>query len=256
MKTISYLFSVITTLLLAVLAACAQTTYTGTGDALGSSPGDGAGISSIVVNNTASTISFTINSTQNQASYIFYSIELQILGAPTGYTGFANPFGPAVGISTGENALIDTFGGSTTGGGATPYTYSGGFAAGTSVSYAAGGTGTTSSTIVVPLSSLGLSVGSSFYFDAVSTYTSFSNGGPQGAYGALDNLGYPSEADGSFHPYDGTTHYDSATDGSGTTFGSSATEYTVQPVPEPTTCVLMGLGTLVMVRRVLRRSAK
>jgi hypothetical protein len=236
MKTISYLFSVITTLLLAVLAACAQTTYTGTGDALGSSPGDGAGISSIVVNNTASTISFTINSTQNQASYIFYSIELQILGAPTGYTGFANPFGPAVGISTGENALIDTFGGSTTGGGATPYTYSGGFAAGTSVSYAAGGTGTTSSTIVVPLSSLGLSVGSSFYFDAVSTYTSFSNG--------------------SFHPYDGTTHYDSATDGSGTTFGSSATEYTVQPVPEPTTCVLMGLGTLVMVRRVLRRSAK
>ena len=121
-------------------------------------PADGAGFNSVVVNNDASTISFTMNSTQPQASYIFYAIELQIIRqAGSGYTGFANPFGPAVGISSGENALIDTFGT-----GATPYIYSGGWVAGSAVSYAAGGTGTTSTTITVPLTSLGLSAGSQF----------------------------------------------------------------------------------------------
>jgi len=250
MKTIVSLVSALTALV--VSSAMAQTTYLGTGDALGSSPADGAGISSVVVNNDANNITFTINSTQAQASYIFYAIGLQIIGqAGSGYTGFANPFGPAVGISTGENAVIDTFGT-----GATPYLYSGSFVAGSSVSYAAGGTGNTFSTITVPLSSLGLSVGNSFYFDVVSTYTSLAGTppGPQAAYGALDNLGYPSESDGAFTPYNGTSHYDSATDASGTIFGTSASEYTVT-VPEPATCTLLGLSTLVMVRRVMRRNA-
>lgn len=254
MKTIVFLISIATALVLAVLPAKAQVTYTGTGDALGSSPADGAGISSVVVNNTASTISFTINSTQPMASYIFYAIELQIIGqAGSGYTGFANPFGPAVGISSGENAVIDTFGT-----GATPETYSGSWTAHTSVSYAAGGTGTNFATIVVPLSSLGLTVGQSFYFDTVSTYTSQAGSppGPQSAYGALDSHGYPAESDDAFTPYNGTSHYDSVTDPTGTTFGTPATEYTVAAVPEPTTCALLGLGALVMVRRVMRRNAR
>ncbi len=141
MKTTASLISALA--VLAVSSAMAQITYPGTGDALGNSPADGAGFNSVVVNNDASTISFTINSTQAQASYIFYAIELQIIGqAGSGYTGFADPFGPAVGISSGENALIDTFGT-----GATPFTYSGSRVAGSAVSYAAGGTGTTSATI-------------------------------------------------------------------------------------------------------------
>lgn len=246
MKT---LFGITSAIVLAALSAEA-TSYTGPGTSLGGSLADGAGISSVVVNNTASAITFTINSSQNQASYIFYAIELQIVGqASSGYTGFSNPFGPAIGISSGENAVLDTYGT-----GATPYVYSGGsWIVNPTVSYSAGGTGTTSSTMTVPLSSLGLALGQSFYFDVVSTYTSYSSGGPQAAYGALDSTGYPAEANGSYNPYSNNTWYDSATDAT-STFGSGASLYTVQAVPEPSTWALMGLGLAGMMGRALRRS--
>jgi len=95
---------------LAVLPAQAAT-YSGPGTSIGSSINDGAGISSVAVNNTASTITFTINSSHSQASYIFYATELQIVGqAGTGYMGFSNPFGPVIGIGSGENAVLDTYG--------------------------------------------------------------------------------------------------------------------------------------------------
>src|ERR1017187_3784034 len=152
MKTTPSIIPALAALALTILPAEA-TTYTGPGTSLGSSPADGAAISSVVVNNDANNLTFTINSTQPMASYIFYAIELQTVGqAGSGYTGFANPFGPAVGISTGQNAVIDTYGT-----GATPYTYSGGWVTGSSVSYSAGGTGSTFATITVPISSLGLS---------------------------------------------------------------------------------------------------
>jgi len=247
MKNASRLTSLLAGLALTGLPALA-TTYTGTGDAIGSSPADGGGISSVVVNNDANNITFTINSTQAQASYIFYGIEIQIIGqAGSGYTGFGNPFGPAVGISTGENAVIDTYGT-----GATPYLYNSGWVAGSSVSYTAGGTGNTFATITVPQSSLGLAIGDTFYFDVVSTYTAQANSGPQAAYGALDNTGYLPESDGNYQPYNGTSHYDSATSG-GTTFGTPATEFTIQPVPEPGTCALVCVGVLGLVARVNRK---
>jgi hypothetical protein len=250
MKTITTIVSAMTLLALAALPMKAQSTYTGTGDADGTTV-DGDGFSSVVVNNTSSTISFTINSTAPMASYIFYAIEIQQVGqGASGYAGFVNPFGPAVGISSGVNAVIDTYGT-----GATPYVYTGGnFVTAGGIPYAAGGTLTTSATITVPLSSVGLSLGSSFYFDAVSGYTSTQNGGPQAAYGALDNTGYLPESDGLYEPYDGVAHYDSATS-AGTTFGTAATEYTVQAVPEPSTWVLMGMGALAMIRRSLGRKA-
>jgi PEP-CTERM motif len=251
MKSSLGIISAIIGAILAVLPAQA-TTYTGPGTSLGTSLADGAGINSVVVNNTASTISFTINSSQAQASYIFYAIELQIVGqAGSGYTGFSNPFGPVIGISSGENAVIDTYAA-----GATPYVYSGGWVANPSVSNDAGGTGSTFRTMTVPLSSLGLALGSSFYFDVVSTYTAYSSGGPQAAYGTLDSsTGYPAEANGSYNPYSNNTWYDSATD-INSTFNTGASLYNVvQPVPEPTTFALMGLGFAGIVgRKLLRRS--
>lgn len=233
---------------LAALPAAA-TTYTGPGTSLGSSLADGAGISSVVVGNDANNISFTINSSDPQASYIFYAVELQIVGqAGSGYTGFSNPFGPVIGISTGENAVLDTYGN-----GATAYTYNSGWVNNGSVSYTAGGTGDTFCSITVPLTSLGLVVGNSFYFDVVSTYTSWSNGGPQAAYGALDSTGYPAENNGSYNPYSNNTYYDSATDAT-STFASGASLYNVQVVPEPTTWSFLGLGLAGLIGRRLKKS--
>ncbi len=248
MKIASAIAFVTISLLLASLPAGAAL-YTGPGTSLYNSVNDGAGISSVDVENTTSTISFTINSSQPQASYIFYAIELQIVGqAGNGYTGFSNPFGPAIGISSGENAVVDTYGT-----GATPYLYSGGWVEGSTVSYTAGGTGDTDCSITVPLSSLGLNVGNSFYFDVVSTYTSWSDGGPQAAYGALDSTGYPAEANGSYTPYDNNTYYDSATDAS-STFNTGASLYTLAaPVPEPATWSFLGLGIVGMIGNVMRR---
>lgn len=231
MKTVSCLASIIAALTLAMLPAKAQVTYPGPGVADGTTA-DGNGITSVVINNDANNIIFTINSSAAQASYIFYAIEIQHIGqAGSGDTGLFNPWGPAIGISTGENALINTYGT-----GASALTYSGGtWTQNASASYTAGGTGSTFSQITLPLTSLGLSAGNSFYFDVISTYTSIQNGYPQAAYGALDNTGYLPESDGLYQPWNPNGHqsfYDSATS-SGSTFGTAATMYTVQPVPEP-----------------------
>jgi hypothetical protein len=236
---------------LAALPAAA-TTYTGPGTSLGSSLGDGAGISSVVVGNDANNISFTINTSDPQASYIFYAVELQIVGqSSSAYTGFVNPWSPQIGISTGMNALINTYGNAGSGGGATEFTYNSGWVQNDSVSYTAGGTGSTFCSITVPLSSLGLVVGNSFYFDVVSTYTSNPSG--QAAYGALDSTGYPAEANGSYVPYDGNTYYDSATDAN-STFNSGASLYNVQVVPEPATWSFLGLGLAGLIGRRFKKS--
>ena len=136
--------------------------YTGPGTSLGSSLADGAGISSVAVTNNATNITFTINSSQPMASYIFYGIELQIVGAPVGDTSLSNnPYtAPNIGISSGVNSLINTYGS-----GFDSYTWSGSWNHTGGTSYASGGTGTTSATITLPLSQLGLSIGNSFLFD-------------------------------------------------------------------------------------------
>ncbi len=246
MKTITSLLSILTTL--AVSSAMAQVTYLGTGNSLGSSPADGGAISSVVVNNDANNITFTINTTEAQASYIFYSVELQIVGqAGNGSASLVNPWGENIGASTGLNALINTWGT-----GSSALTYNGSWTQNASASYAAGGTGFNYATITMPLSSLGLSVGNSFYFDVVSSYASPSG---QSAYGALDSVtGYPAESDSSYEPWLGSNYYDSANAGaSGSTFGTAATLYSVTPVPEPATCTLLGLSTLALVGRAVRR---
>lgn len=250
MKTIVSTISALS--ILAVSSAMAQSTYIGTGNSLASSPADGAAISSVVVNNDANGITFTINTTEAQASYIFYSIELQIVGqAANGSTSLVNPWGENIGASSGLNALINTYSDS----GASALTYSGGsWTQNASGAYAAGGAGFDYATITMPLSSLGLTAGESFYFDVISTYASPSG---QSAYGALDSVtGYPAESDGSYQPWLGSNYYDSANAGaSGSTFGTAATLYTVTEVPEPTTAAVLGLGALLLIRRQFRRAA-
>jgi hypothetical protein len=245
MKTILSINSILAALALITLPAKAQITYLGPGVADGGGPADGGAISSVVVNNDANNITFTINSTQPMASWIFYAIEIQQVGlGGSGFTSLVNPWGENVGISTGENALINTWGT-----GASALTYSGGtWTQNASGSYAAGGTGDTFATMTLPLSSLNLSVGNSFYFDVVSSYASPSG---QAAYGALDNSGYLAESDNSYHPWAGGNYYDSAT-ASGSTFGTSATEYTIVAVPEPATLALLSGGAILLM--VLRRN--
>jgi hypothetical protein len=249
MKTVSIFISIIAALTVAMLPAKAQVTYTGTGNADGGGA-NGEGISSVVINNNATDITFTINTSAAQSAYVQYFVLMQYVGqGASGSTallnsaGALNGWGPSLGISTGENAFAATYNT-----GATPAFYSGGaWTQGSGVSYGAGGTGFTFNTFTLSLSSLGLSVGSQFYFDVVSSYP---NGVGQSAYGSLDSIGgYPAETDNSYKPYLGSNAYDAATDASGTTFGTAASLYTVSSVPEPAVSALLGLGALLMIMR-------
>jgi PEP-CTERM motif len=226
--------------------AARATVYTGPGTGDGTVANDGGAISSVDVSNDNNNISFTINSTQNMQSYIFFTVELQITGqAANGSTSLTNPFTPNIGISTGVNSEINTYGS-----GASTFTYSGGWNQTGFGSYAAGGTGSTFATITEPLSSLGLSVGNSFLFDVVSSYT---NPEHQSAYSALDSTGYPAETDNSYKPYLGTNAYDSATDAS-STFNTGASLYVVTAVPEPATIGLVALSGLGLMARRNKKS--
>lgn len=241
MKTLSRLAIGLAATAISLTLAHGQMVYTGPGVADGGGPGDGGAISSVDIANTASTITFTINSTEAMQSYIFFAIEIQ--DGPGGQTSLTNPWGPSAGISTGMNALVNTYGS-----GASALTYSGGiWTQNASGGYDAGGTGSTYATMTFALSSLGLSVGSTFNFDVVSSYT---NPSKQAAYGALDNTGYLAESDGSYMPWLGTNYYDSATAG-----GSTLNSYTITAVPEPRVTALLGLGGLMMAWRRWRTKA-
>jgi hypothetical protein len=262
MKKILSITSALGILAMVALPAQAQQTYWSPNSGwVNGAWGDGAGILSATVNNTASDITFNIATSQPMATWIFYAVQIQIVGqAGSGYTGLSNPIwgsgGPAIGISSGENAVVNfnTDGNNTA---ATAYKYSGGsWVTGSTGTYGAGGAGSSFATATVSLSDLGLSVGDSFYFDVVSTFTSWAGGFPQSAYNALDTTQNPKLTDGSASPWNPTvaTYYDSATDAGGTTFGTAASMYTVAVVPEPGTMALLSGGLIFLA--VQRRRAR
>lgn len=249
MKIVSLATSIIAASAMAILPAQASM-FTGPGTANGGGA-NGEGISSVVINNTASDITFTINTSAAQSAYVQYYVLMQYVGQGASgdatlfnSNGALNGWGPSLGISSGMNAFAATWNT-----GASAETFSGGvWTQNASVNYDAGGTGNSYVTFTVPLSSLGLSVGSQFYFDVVSSYP---NAAGQSAYGSLD-ISYPAETDNAYTPWNGTSAYDAATD-AGTVnlqFGTAATMYTV--VPEPVSSALLGMGVLLM---LIRRKA-
>ncbi len=246
MKTLVSVASVLTALAMTLLPAKAQVTFwSQNGGWVNGGYSDGVGIGSVVVNNTGSDITFTINTTQPMNTYPQYFVLIQQVGlGGSGSTALLNSanalngWGPSLGISTGMNAFLATWGG---GGGASAETYSGGtWQNNGGVGYA-GGPGNSFVSLTAPLSSLGLNGGSQFYFDVVSSYSPATG---QSAYSALDTLTNPKETDGLATPWNGTSAYDAATDSAGTVFGTAASLYVV---PEPTTLALWSGGAILLV---------
>jgi hypothetical protein len=253
MKTLPYVIPVLTLLALAASVAKGQSTYP-VGDLYGNYGDSSAGLSSVVINNDANNLYFTINLNPfaNISSsgdyYANYDIGMQVNGGAGGQTlingsyGFGtangNPYGDAVGISTGENFFIGSYlgNGSSYVGGAqlSAFTAGTGWSAYNSVGITQNNA-TPSVSFAFPLASFGLSPGSSFSFDVWTTYS-----GGQGAYDALDTTDPMTVAEPTA-PYSGGT-YDSAT-----APGSVLAVYTV--VPEPATWMLIGVGALTMIRR-------
>jgi hypothetical protein len=214
-------------------------------------------ITSVSITNDASNIYLTVNlnpsasigpSANHYANYEFgfqmgggAGGQTQINGTyGTGNPAAGNPYGNAVGISTGENYFIGSFlAGSGYNGGAQLYSYNSGTGwnqVDATMPVNQVNTGSPSLSFAFPLSDLGLVGGSTFNFDV---WTSF--GSPQAAYDALDNVGTGSPN----APYNSGTTYDSAT-ATGSTFAS--TTYTVT-VPEPATLALLGLGSVALLVR-------
>jgi len=207
-------------------------------------------ISGASVTNDGSNITFTIDLnpsadlTSTDASYVHYELALQT--GPGGYTTLSNPYSEQIGVSTGWNyyALGYVYTNNGTAGTPGADLYSGNSSGYTKITSAFTvtdvTTGTPSFTISIPLATLGLSAGSSFNFDAYTTYS----GGSQGAYDALDN---PTPTPGT--PYTPVTPYDSAT-ASGSQFGTAAYSYTVSAVPEPASLGLLGFAGVMAMRRL------
>ena len=239
-------------------------TYTDALNDTNGGSGPSVDISNVVITNDASNITFKINlnSTANigpTASYFGnYEVGIQVGGGAGGQTSIVgglygtgdptvgNPYSNSIGISTGMNYFIGSFLDTpTSSGGATLLSYSSGAGwtqivpasppappATTAEAITEVYTGTPSVSFTFPLSSFGLSVGSTFKFDV---WSSYGQPGGQGAYDALDNttLGTPppgGDATAYRTPNSGAEPWNGGTYDSATAPGSTLASYTVTSV--------------------------
>lgn len=229
MKNITNLVPIAATLILAGLPAQA-TDYT---DATGDFTGGVAALdlASVTVNNDATTLTFTLNlagdpTPANWYSY-FIGISKNSFGGVGGNLNGPGGWGKDIQMSTGG---MDYFiGGYPAYSGYSLLTWDGSAWTGTS---GAASQNTSSVTLSMNLSSLGLSAGNSFTFDVWTSDT--------GGDTVLDALSDNTARSWNSTPFD---------------TGANALTYTVAAVPEPATCTLLGLGALVMSRRLFRRPA-
>jgi hypothetical protein len=182
-------------------------------------------ISSVTVNNDATTVTFTINlggNPMNNNWYNYYiGISRNLYGGNGGNLNGPGGWGKNIQMSTGG---MDYFVGS--------YPSFAGYSlltwSGSAWNTTSGTASQNSSSVTIPvsLSALGLSAGNSFTFDVWSSDT--------GADTVLDAL-----SSGTPTTWNGTA-FDT---------GASALSYTVQAVPEPACAALLVLGGLVLLRR-------
>jgi hypothetical protein len=222
MKTILSTIPILAALALFTLPSKAQTTYPdATGDFTG---GVGAlDIASVIVNNDAANLTFTINLNGDPTAANWYNyyvgISENLFGGAGGNLNGSGGWGKDIQMSTGG---MDFFVG------AYPY-WSGGYnlltwdgSAWTSAYYSTASQNTTSVMIPVPLSDLGLSPGNTIHFDV---WTSDS-----GADTVLDALSDSTSRSWNSAAFD---------------TGANALVYTVQ-VPEPATLALLGGGVILL----------
>jgi len=183
-------------------------------------------ISSVEITNTLTNITFKINlngSIANPTDWGKYLVGIDTNSA-TGDTGnpVGNPWGRNIRMSAGMDAFIGSW--VDGGGGAQPWTFTSSWTQNGQVTPVLG---TNSTTITVPLASLGLTPGQTINFDV---YSSGGNGGDS----ANDALGLATQTINDWQvPYDS---------------GSNVRSYTVA-VPEPTTLGLAGIAGLSLLMR-------
>jgi hypothetical protein len=234
MKTTPSLAALLALAVLSALSASAATFSDSTGENFTTAGGGILDISSVEVNATATDLIFKLNLTGNPTTTDWgkYMIGLTTTtgGDPSG-NGWVRPIGMSSGMNYWVGSWVDS------GNGGELWKYTGAWAKQSTI----GGVNpdnlsiskdTSSVTLSFNYAGLGLIPGSSFNFDV---YTS---GGGSGD-GAVDALANPNQTIS-----DWGVAYNS---------GANVDAFTI-PVPEPAAWTLLGLGSLVLFRRLFRRA--
>ena len=226
--------SALTVLALAALPATATIFSDSVGENFTAAGGGILDISSVEVNNTATDLIFKINLTGNPTATDWGKYLIAFDTTPGGDTtgdGWARP----ISMSSGMDYWVGSWADSGNGAEVWKYTGSWGLQSATyaanpdSISFSKDGS---SVTLDFKFAGLGLSTGSSFNFDV---YTSGGGSGDS----AVDALANPSQSIS-----DWPNAYNSA---------GLVDTYTIVAVPEPAALTVLGLGSLLAWRRIVRR---